>query len=251
MLTFSQTPRNVLKIDYDNIVIDENMRNNLKYKILKYKVWYDRKGKTMLKKKSGNEAVATPRAKTLGVASRPKKNVKPKAATSKSKKVGKSAIISKGMVIPKGEPVDAHTLAVLAKVTELGNGSTEASGKETFAASALTIPIKVADLGKESADAYGRKLSTTSPEGHSAGITQAPGPDVINIEDEPGESGRKVPLVRNAAKCKWTEKVRESPKKAHFALDPQTYALVWVSEAELLFGRPRFVLPMFPSYRRS
>jgi hypothetical protein len=33
MLTFSQTPANVLKIDYDNIVTDENMRSILKYQI--------------------------------------------------------------------------------------------------------------------------------------------------------------------------------------------------------------------------
>jgi len=33
MLTFSQTPANVLKIDYDNIVTDENMQSVLKYQI--------------------------------------------------------------------------------------------------------------------------------------------------------------------------------------------------------------------------
>jgi hypothetical protein len=45
MLTFSQTPANVLKIDYDNIVTDKNMRSVLKYQIPFGKVWYDRKGK--------------------------------------------------------------------------------------------------------------------------------------------------------------------------------------------------------------
>jgi hypothetical protein len=31
MLTFSQTSENALKIDYDNIVTDDNMRSVLKY----------------------------------------------------------------------------------------------------------------------------------------------------------------------------------------------------------------------------
>lgn len=61
MLTFSQTPTNVLKIDYDNIVTDENMRKALKYEIPTGKVLYDRKGKTMVRK-SGSEAAPTLRA---------------------------------------------------------------------------------------------------------------------------------------------------------------------------------------------
>jgi hypothetical protein len=52
MLTFSQTPANVLKIDYDNIVTDENMRRVLKYQTMA--------------RKTGSEVAATPRAKTFG-----------------------------------------------------------------------------------------------------------------------------------------------------------------------------------------
>jgi hypothetical protein len=50
MLMFSQTPGNATKIDYDNIVTDEKMRKVLKYQIPTGKVWYDRKGKTMVRK---------------------------------------------------------------------------------------------------------------------------------------------------------------------------------------------------------
>lgn len=53
-------------------------------------------------------------------------------------------------------------------------------------------------------------------------------------------------MVRKAAKRKGKEKVRESPKKACFSSDSQTYALIQASEAELLFGHPRFVLPTVP-----
>ncbi len=45
MLTFSQTPGNAAKIDYDNIVTEENMRKVLKYQIPTRKVWYNWKGK--------------------------------------------------------------------------------------------------------------------------------------------------------------------------------------------------------------
>jgi hypothetical protein len=122
MLTFSQTQANVLKIDYDNIVINKNMRRVLKYQIPTGKVWYDRKGKTMVKK-SGSEAATTPRAKALGVAPGPKKRVKPKTGAPKSKKFGKPATIPKAMVMPWGD----HTPAVHAKVTEPESGSTRDS----------------------------------------------------------------------------------------------------------------------------
>jgi hypothetical protein len=87
MLTFSQTPTNVLKIDYDNIVTDENMRKVLKYNIPIGKVWYDRKGKTMVRK-SGSEVAATPRVMASGIASRPKKSVKPKTDALQAKRSG-------------------------------------------------------------------------------------------------------------------------------------------------------------------
>jgi hypothetical protein len=76
MLTFSQTSANVLKIDYDNIVANENMQKVLKYLIPTGKVWYDWKGKIMVRK-TGSEVAATPRAKTTGVALGPRKSVKP------------------------------------------------------------------------------------------------------------------------------------------------------------------------------
>jgi hypothetical protein len=37
--------------------------------------------------------------------------------------------------------------------------------------------------------------------------------------------------------------VQRSPKRARFASDPLEYALTQATEAELLFGRPRFILP--------
>jgi hypothetical protein len=47
----------------------------------------------------------------------------------------------------------------------------------------------------------------------------------------------------NAVKRKGKEKVQGSPKRARFASDPLEYALTWATEDELLFGRPRFILP--------
>jgi hypothetical protein len=40
--------------------------------------------------------------------------------------------------------------------------------------------------------------------------------------------------------------VQGSTKRTCFASDPRGYALTRASEAELLFGRPRFVLPIVP-----
>jgi len=77
-------------------------------------------------------------------------------------------------------------------VAELGKESAKASKKESFTASALAVPSKVAKTGKELARASGKETLAASPEGRSAGITQAPAPDVIHIEDEPEESEKEV-----------------------------------------------------------
>jgi hypothetical protein len=49
--------------------------------------------------------------------------------------------------------------------------------------------------------------------------------------------------VSDAAKRKGKEKMQGSPKRARFSSDPLEYALTRATEAELLFGRPRFILP--------
>jgi len=95
MLTFSQTPGNASKIDYDNIVTDETMRKVLKYNIPAKKVWYNRKGKVVAKK-SGNEVAATPRVRSSAIAFGRKKSTKPKIDLSGPKRIGKSATIPKG-----------------------------------------------------------------------------------------------------------------------------------------------------------
>lgn len=69
---------------------------------------------------------------------------------------------------------------------------------------------------------------------------------MIKIEDEPEEPEKKDPLVQSASKRKGREKVQGSPKRARFSTDPTEYALTRASEAELLFGRLRFILPATP-----
>lgn len=76
-----------------------------------------------------------------------------------------------------------------------------------------------------------------------AGGTPTLSSNVIELEDEPEESEKEVPLVRSASKRKGKEKIQGLPKRARFASDPELYALARESEAELLFGRPSFVLP--------
>lgn len=218
MLTFSQTPGNASKIDYDNIVTDETMRKVLKYNIPAKKVWYNRKGKVVAKK-SGNEVAATPRVRSSAIAFGRKKSTKPKIDLSGPKRIGKSATIPKGVVMSEGRPGGVSTMAVPTKVADLGNElvevpekgistasvsvpftkvaelgkeSAKASKKESFTASALAVPSKVAKTGKELARASGKETLAASPEGRSAGITQAPAPDVIHIEDEPEESEKEV-----------------------------------------------------------
>jgi hypothetical protein len=235
MLTFSQTPVNVLKIDYDNIVTDENMRRVLKYQIPTGKVWYDRKGKTMVRK-TGSEVAATPRAKTSGTAPRSKKSVKPTADTSQLK-VAKPTTNTR--------PGD-RTPAIPAKVPILRSRSTDASDNEVSTKFALTAPPNFAKLSEDSAEASRTEVPPALPEYHPARFAPAPDSNMIEIGDEPEEPEKKDPLVQSASKRKGKEKVQGSPKRARFATDPTEYALTRASEAKLLFGRPRLILPAMP-----
>jgi hypothetical protein len=185
MLTFSQTPANVLKIDYDNIVTDENMQKVLKYNIPTGKVWYDRKGKTMVRK-SGSEAAATPRVMASGVTSGPKKSVKPETDAFQVKKIGKQTIIPRA---------SDRTLTVSAQVTVPDRRSTEGSGKEALTTSASISPFKSATLVKETAEASREEVLPDLSKYLPAGVAPTPGSDVIEIEDAVDEPEREVPLV--------------------------------------------------------
>lgn len=114
MLMFSQTPGNASKIDYDNIITEENMKKVLKYNILANKVWYDRKGKSVTKK-FRNDIAATPRAKSLVTATGPKKSTRPTTGYSRPKRVNKSATIPKGVVISEGKPGGVSIVVVPTK----------------------------------------------------------------------------------------------------------------------------------------
>jgi hypothetical protein len=236
MLTFPQTPTNVLKIDYDNIVTDENMRKVLKYQIPIGKVWYDRKGKTMVKK-FGSEAAPTPRAKVSVAGPKPKRSAKPKTDAPQSKKVTKQTITPR---------TGDRTPTVSVQVTVPQSRSIGGSGKDILTTSDPISPLESATLKKDSAEASGKEVAPASSEDRPAGVDPAPGSDVIEIEDEPEESEREVPSIQNAAKRKGKEKVQGSTKRTCIASDPREYALTRASEAELLFGRPRFVLPTVP-----
>jgi hypothetical protein len=187
----------VLKIDYDNIVTDKNMRRVLKYRIPTGKVWYDRKGKTMVRK-FGSETAATLPVKAPRVAPGPKRSVKPKTDASKSKKVGKPTTIPRVMAMPRSDRIPA----VLAKVTEPKSRKIGASGKETPTASASTAPLEPTKLAKEPTEASKKRALIASPGDRPTGITPAPGSNVIEIEDEPEELVKGVPLNRSEAKHK-------------------------------------------------
>jgi hypothetical protein len=236
MLTFSQTPTNVLKIDYDNIVTDENMRKVLKYNIPPGKVWYDRKGKTMVRK-FGSEAAATPRVMASGIAFGPKKSVKPKTDALKAKKVGKQTVIPRAA---------GHPPTVSAQVTIPEWRSTGGSRKEALPTSASIAPLESATLAKETVEASREEVPPASSESLPAGVAPAPGSEVIEIEDAVDEPEREVPSVQSAAKRKGKGKVQGSTKRTRFASDPRGYALTQANEAELLFGRLCFVLPTVP-----
>jgi hypothetical protein len=235
MLTFSQMPTNVLKIDYDNIVTDENMRKVLKYQIPTSKVWYDRKGKTMVRK-SGSEAAPTPRANVSVSCPEPKRSAKPKTDAPKLKFAKQTIILGVGDRNP--------TVSVRETVPQ--SKSIGSSGKELPTTSAPTAPLESATLAKDLAEASGKEVPNTSSEDHLAGVDSAPDSDVIEIDDEPKEPEREVPSVQNAAKRKGKEKVQGSTKRTRFASDPREYALTRANEGGLLFGHPLFVLPTAP-----
>jgi hypothetical protein len=235
ILTFSQTPTNVLKIDYKNIITDENMRKVLKYQIPTGKVWYNQKGKTMVRK-SGSEATPTLRANVSVACPEPKRSAKPKTDAPKSK-VAKPTIIS-------GAGDRTPTVSVHETVPQ--RNSIGSSGKELPTTSAPTAPLESATLAKDLAEKSGEEVTNASSEDRLARVDNDPISDVIEIDDEPEEPEREVPSVQNAAIRKGKEKVLGSTKRTRFALDPREYALTRANDAELLFGRPRFVLPIAP-----
>jgi hypothetical protein len=161
---------NVFKIDYDNIVTDENMWKVLKYHIPTGKVWYDWKGKTLVRK-TGSKAVATPRVKASGVAPGLRKSVKPKTAAPQARKVSKSTTIPKPIVMPQGD----RASAVLAKVLEPESGSTGASGQKTPTTFASTAPLEPVKLPNVSVEAAEKGAPTALPENRPTGFTPAPG----------------------------------------------------------------------------
>jgi hypothetical protein len=110
----------------------------------------------------------------------------------------------------------------------------------------LIAPAESATLAEETTEASGEEVPHASSESLPAGVAPAPSSEVIEIEDAIDEPEREVPLVQSAAKRKGKGKVQGSTKRTRFASDPRGYALTWASKAELLFGRPSFVLPIVP-----
>jgi hypothetical protein len=152
MLTFSQTPTNVLKIDYDNIVTDENMRKVLKYQIPTGIVWYDQKGKTMVRK-SESEAAPTPRANVSVVCPEPKRSAKPKTDASKLK-------VAKLTIIP-GAGDRTPTVSVRETVPQ--SKSIGRSGKELPTTSTPTAPPNPLHLRRIWRKRPGKRSPTLRP----------------------------------------------------------------------------------------
>ncbi|WP_161983189.1 hypothetical protein, partial [Candidatus Frankia alpina] len=193
----------------------------LGYSIPPGKIWYNRKGKTSSKKPG---AAAIPRVKSSAGASGSKKSVKPKAAASQPKKGGKSATISRPMVIPRGGLASVVSIDVAGPEAELP----EIPGPEASTAQATASSLVLVEVENDTEGASGEAI---------------PGPSVVDIADDPEESAKDTPLARSAIKRKGKEVASGSPKRARFAPDPLEYALTRATEAELLFGRPRFILP--------
>jgi hypothetical protein len=226
MLLFSQTPGNDTKIDYDNIVTDENMRKVFGYQIPTEKVCYDRKGKQKPKKSEG-EAAGPPQLKASKVASGSKKVIKPKKTgkvTHPPRTVGKATQVPRTLIVPQDRApentVPTTSLSAVINPVEVGNPM-EASGGETM---------------------------VVQPNDLSIGVIQAS--DVIEIGDEP-ELEQEASGVRSTTKRKGKEVASESLKRTRFAPDPLEYALTQATEVVLLFGRPRFVLPTLPVTREE
>jgi hypothetical protein len=245
MLLFSQTPGNDTKIDYDNIVTDENMRKVFRYQIPTKKVWYDRKGKQKPKKSEG-EAAGPPQPKASKVASGSKKVIKPKKTgkvTHPPRMVSKATKVPRTVIVPR----DSLTPKFSTPTTDLGSDLTRApeTTVPTTSLSAVINPVEV----RNPMEASGGETMVVQPNDLSIGVVQAS--DVIEIGDEPEELEQEASGVRSASKRKGKEVEPESLKRARFALDPLEYALTRATEAELLFGRPRFVLPTLPVTREE
>jgi hypothetical protein len=235
MLLFSQTPGNDRKIDYDNIVTEENMRKVLGYQIPTEKVWYDRKGKQKPKRSEGG-AAGTPPPKALKVAPGTKRVIKPKKtgkATLPPRTVSKATQAPRTAIVPR----DSLTLNFSAPATDLVSDSTRAPETMIPATSSSAV-INTVEVGNPK-------------EGSGRETVVVHAPDVVEIGDDPEELEQEASEVRNASKRKGKEVTSESPKRTRFASDPLEYALTRATEAELLFGRPRFVLPTLPTTREE
>jgi hypothetical protein len=245
MLLFSQTPGNDMKIDYDNIVTDENLRKVFGYQIPTEKVWYDRKGKQK-PKKSGGEAAGTPQPKASKVAPGSKRVIKPKKTgkvTHPPRMVSKATQISRTMIVPR----DNLTPILSAPATDLGSDLTRTPGNTipNASLSAVINPVEV----RNPVEASGGETLVVQPNDLPIGVVHAS--DVIEIRDEPEESEQEASEVRCATKRKGKEVAFGSPKRTRFASDPLEYVLTRATEAELLFGRPRFVLSTLPVTREE
>jgi hypothetical protein len=243
MLLFSQTPGNDTKIDYDNIVTDESMRKVFGYQIPTEKVWYDWKGKQKPKKSEG-EAADTPQPKASKVAPGSKKVIKPKKTgkvTHPSRTVSKAIQVPRTVIVPR----DSLTPNFSAPATDLGSDLTRAPENmiPTTSSSAVINPVEV----RNPVEASGGETMVVQPNDLSIGVVHAS--DVIEIGDEPEELEQEASEVRSVTKRKGKEVASESLKRTRFAPDPLGYALTRATEAELLFGRPRFVLPTLPVTR--
>jgi hypothetical protein len=243
MLLFSQTPGNDMKIDYDNIVTDENMWKVFGYQIPTEKVWYDRKGKQK-PKKSGGEAAGTPQPKASKVVPGSKRVIKPKKTgkvTLPPRTASKATQVPRAMIVPQDTP----TLSVPA--TDLGSDLTRDLGSTILNAS-LSAVINPVEVGN-SVESSGGETLVVQPDDLPIGVVHAS--DVIEVGDEPEELEQETPEVRGATKRKGKEVASGSPKRARFTSDPLEYALTRATEAELLFGRPRFVLPTLENTRKD
>jgi hypothetical protein len=245
MLLFSQTPRNDMKIDYDNIVTDENMRKVFGYQIPTEKVWYDRKGKQK-PKKSGGEAAGTPQPKASKVAPRSKRVIKPKKTgkvTHPPRTVNKETQVPRTVIVPR----DNLTPTLSAPATDHGCDLTRALRNTILNASlsAVINPVEV----RNPVEASGGETLVVQPDDLPIGVVHAS--DVIEIGVEPEELEQEASEVPGATKHKGKEVVSGSPKRTRFTPDPLEYALTRATEAELFFGRPRFVLPTLPVTREE
>jgi hypothetical protein len=244
MLLFSQTPGNDMKIDYDNIVTDENMRKVFGYQIPTEKVWYDRKGKQKPKRSEGG-AAGTPQPKASKVAPGTKRVIKPKKTgkvTHPPRTVSKATQVPRTAIVPR----DSLTPNFSVPGTDLGSDLTKAPETTIPATSSPAVinPVEV----RNPEEASGRETVVVQTNDFSIGVVHAP--DVVEIGDDP-ELEQEASEVRSASKRKGKEVASESSKRTRFASDPLEYALMRATEAELLFGRPRFVLPTLPATREE